>query len=705
MDLSPYSPLIAWVVGILVVLFLAWFVWKLIGIRIIGSSQVGVVEKWWSPRGSLKDKIIALNGEAGFQPEVLRAGLHLRTPFMYRVHTYPLVTIPQGAIGYIFARDGVALAPQQTLGKVVACDNFQDTRAFLSAGGQKGPQRGILREGTYAFNLAQFIVLTEQGAFYHPLGDRSEQATIQSMGQQLNDVGGFAPVVIRDADDLTGIVTVTDGPSLPTGDIIAPTVGDKAGQPGYHGNFQDPEAFLAGGGFRGRQYQVLTEGTYFINRLFATVELIPKTIVEVGSVGVVVSYVGPKGDDVSGVDYSHGELVAQGNRGVWDAGLMPGKYAFNTYAGKVIGVPTTNIILKWIRGEAGSHGYDQNLAEVDLITKDAFEPSLPLSVVIHIDYRKAPLVIQRFGDVSKLVNQTLDPMVAAYFKNIGQTKTLIELIQSRSEIQLRASTEMKEKFERYNLELEEVLIGTPRGSEGDTRIENILTQLRDRQIAREQLETYESQRVAADKQRELEQSKATAAAQGDLTRSNINISVQENMGKAELAKSRQDADRVRTLASADADKIRMTAEAEAEREARVGIGKAIATEEQVNAYGGPQFQLAQEVTRQLALAIENGRIPLVPQTQLIMGSGEGGDGMAGGNVLTSLLSVLLTEKLTGKPLTARETEHTSDRAAMDTRRRALRDSVVAAAAGEGRPGPANPIAGTATPPAPPAAGS
>jgi uncharacterized membrane protein YqiK len=706
-DLSSYSGLIFTVIGLLVVLFLAWFIWKLIGFRIIGSSQVGVVEKWWSPKGSLKDKIVALNGEAGFQPEVLRAGIHLRSPFMYRVHTYPLVTIPQGAIGYVFARDGIAMEPQQTLGRVVACDNFQDTRGFLTGGGQKGPQRAILREGTYAFNLAQFIVLTNQGAFYHALGDRSEQATIQSMGQQLNDVGGFSPVVIRDADDLTGVVTVTDGPSLPTGDIIAPTVGDQAGQPGYHGNFQDPEAFLAGGGFRGRQYQVLTEGTYFINRLFATVELIPKTIVEVGSVGVVVSYIGPKGDDVSGIDYSHGEMVTRGNRGVWETALMPGKYAFNTYAGKVIGVPTTNIILKWIRGEAGAHGYDQNLAEVDLITKDAFEPSLPLSVVIHIDYRKAPLVIQRFGDVSKLVNQTLDPMVSAYFKNIGQTKTLIELIQSRSEIQQRASSEMKDKFMHYNLELEEVLIGTPRGSQGDTRIENILTQLRDRQIAREQLETYESQRVAADKQRELEQSKATAAAQGDLTRSNINITVQENTGKAELAKSRQDADRVRTLAAADADKIRMTAEANAEMEAKVGIGKAIATEEQVNAYGGPQFQLAQEVTRQLAQAIENGRIPLVPQTQLIMGGGDDSDG-GGGNVLTSLLSVLLTEKLTGKPITARETggERTDERAAMDARRRSMRESVMKSVSADASTSSPTPGGMTPpTPPAPPAAGS
>src|SRR5665811_1997454 len=200
---------------------------------------------------------------------------------------------------------------------------------------------------------------------------------------------------------------------------------------------------------------------YYLNRLFATVEKIGKTIIEVGYVGVVVSYTGASGEDLSGSDYRHGELVSQGSRGVWSMPLLPGKYAFNTYAGKVVSVPTTNIILKWIKDEAGSHHLDDNLSEVSLITKDAFEPSLPLSVVIHIDYQKAPLVVQRFGDVKKLVEQTLDPMVSAYFKNIGQTRTLIQLIQERGNIQELSSQEMKARFTHYNLELEEVLLGTP----------------------------------------------------------------------------------------------------------------------------------------------------------------------------------------------------------------------------------------------------
>ena len=108
---------------------------------------------------------------------------------------------------------------------------------------------------------------------------------------------------------------------------------------------------------------------------------------------------------------------------------------FNTYAGKVEIIPTVNFILKLVRGETSQMKLDENLSEISLITKDAFEPTLPLSVVMHIDYKKAPMIIERFGDVKKLVEQTLDPMVSAFFKNIAQKMTLIELLQNRAAIQ------------------------------------------------------------------------------------------------------------------------------------------------------------------------------------------------------------------------------------------------------------------------------
>jgi uncharacterized membrane protein YqiK len=536
-------------------------------------------------------------------------------------------------IAYVFARDGKPLEPTQTLGKLIPeSSNFQDTKAFLLSGGQRGPQRGIIREGTYAFNLAQFIIITKDRTYYLPMGSRDEEPTINSMAEQLRERDGFRPIVIKGTDDKVGIVTVHDGLSLNKEDIIAPAVGDDPQDPEtYHNNFQDPEKFLKAGGYRGRQYQVLVEGTYFINRFFATVELIEKTIIDVGFVGVVVSYIGARGVDSTGADYKHGELVERGYRGVWQEPLMPGKYAFNTYAGKIVRVPTTNIILKWIANQQGSHNYDENLTEVSLITKDAFEPSLPLSVVMHIDYKKAPLVIQRFGDIKMLVDQTLDPMVSAYFKNIGQTKTLIQLIQERNEIQNNSSSEMKTKFEHYNLELEEVLIGTPAASKNDNKIEVILAQLRDRQIAVEQIETYTQQEKAAGKEKELREAESKAAQQRLLTESDINIQIQSNQGRADYMRSLQEASKIKALAEADA-----------EREARVGIGKAIAIEEQVKAYGGPQYQVVQDVMTKFTTAVEKAQIDIVPKTVVSMGGGEQNSSV---NAFEMLLNLLISDKL------------------------------------------------------------
>ena len=651
------------------------------GLRYIPNNKIGIVEKRISGRGSVKGGLIALEHEAGFQPNMLRGGLHYLMPIQYTVHVLPLVTIPQGRIGYIFARDGQVLPPSQTLAANEKAADFQDAAAFLRAGGQRGPQRKILREGMYAIHLAQFVVLTEERVYALAL-DRAEGELFSRMAKMIAERGGFAPVVLKGTDDVLGVVTVHDGPSLPPGQIIAPNVGDDPlNTATYHNSFQDPERFLAAGGLRGRQLQVLVEGTYYINRLFATVEMVPKTIVEVGNVGVVVSYTGETGADLSGAEYKHGELVQKGLRGVWSEPLMPGKYAFNTYAGKVNMVPTTNFILKWNKSETGAHKYDENLSEVALITKDAFEPSLPLSVVVHIDYRKAPLVIQRFGDIKRLVEQTLDPMVSAYFKNIGQTRTLIQLIQDRSDIQQIAGEQMKAKFAQYNLELQEVLIGTPTSGAPGGQIEQILTQLRSRQIATEQVETYSRQQIAAAKERELREAEQRARQQAAMTESELSIVVQSNQGKADVARAQQESTRIQTLATAEAEKVRIMGEgearkvkaiagADAERAARVGVAQAMAIEEQVRAYGGPRFQLTQQVMNRFAEAIQVSRVDVVPRV-VVGGSGEGGS-PATGNVMEALLTMLLSEKIGADVMGAPSGERSADAEAM---RRKIRDGM------------------------------
>src|ERR1700693_4184292 len=279
--------------------------------RYIPNNQVGIVEKLWAAKGSIKSGFIALHGEAGYEPEILRGGIPFFFPFTYRIHKSDLVTVGQGKIAYVFARDGAPLGPSQVLAANDTEDksDFQDARKFLLGGGQKGPQRKVLREGTYAINTTQFAIITDERVYGHALSAQ-EQDVLKGMQQTLADRDGFVPIMLAADKDLVGIVTVHDGPSLPSGEIIAPEVGTDLHQPDtFHNNFQEPEKFLRAGGYRGRQLQVLLEGTWYINRLFATVEAVPKIIIPVGNVGVVVFYTGPRTAGVSGGQYRPGDTA------------------------------------------------------------------------------------------------------------------------------------------------------------------------------------------------------------------------------------------------------------------------------------------------------------------------------------------------------------------------------------------------------------
>jgi uncharacterized membrane protein YqiK len=434
--------------------------------------------------------------------------------------------------------------------------------------------------------------------------------------------------------DSIGIVTVHDGPSLAVGEIIAPAVGADIGDNHFHNNFQDPQRFLDGGGRRGRQYQPLTDGTYFINRWFATIEQIPKTVVPIGYVGVVVSYYGRAGSDLSGEQFRHGERVTEGERGVWERPYGPGKYAFNTYAGNIVLVPTTNFVLHWVTGKSETHRYDDSLRSIDLVTRDAYEPRLPLSVVVHIDYQRAPNVIQRFGDVKKLITQTLDPLLSAYFRDIAHKKTMLALLHERDEIQAEARAELQRKFREFDIECVDVLIGKPDTEEQGGKIESLLEQLRQRQLSIEQIETYQRQREASDKRRELAEAQAQADLQASLTGARVKAQIAESEGEAdlqrakkhaqqqivmsetELARSRHQAEQTLVLAEADSKQAVLAGRGEAQRILQMGLSEAAVLMQKVASYGDPRLFALTHVGSQLAKSTQ----PLVPERVFVAGS-------------------------------------------------------------------------------------
>ncbi len=664
MDTNSYVVVAVVAIAAVALFFFLCAKWALpaMGVRFIPNDRVGVIEKLWSNKGSVgQGRILAFNGEAGFEAGVLRGGIHFgKWSWQYRIHKVPLVTIPQGKVGYLYARDGETLEPGQTLGRVVDCDNFQDASKFLYGGeekgvrGQRGRQRSILREGVYAINLAAFIVITEAQVYYLESDSKVELQKLMSWQQELREISGFSPVVIGEevsaidplnpdhaiAVDSIGIVTIHDGPSLAPGEIIAPAVGNDPAGDHYHNNYQDPEKFLAAGGRRGRQYVPLTDGTYFLNRWFATVELLPKTIVPIGYVGVVVSYYGPMGKDVSGDAFRHGERVARGERGVWERPLGPGKYPFNTYAGQIIHVPTTNFVLHWITGRTEVHRYDDTLKSIEMVTKDAYEPSLPLSVVVHIDYMKAPSVIQRFGDVKKLITQTLDPMLSAYFRDIAHKRTMLELLQQRDVIQLDSRKELQRRFQEFDIECVDVLVGKPDTAEAGGKIETLLEQLRQRQLSMEQVETYQRQRLAADEQKKLNEAQALAQRQTELTGSKVQIEIARNQADADLERARKMAEQTIVTAEAESKQRMLAGQGEAAKIAEIGEAEAKVLMRKVSSYGDPRLYAMAILAEHLSKSAQ----PLVPQ-QVFMGGGSGGaDGNAGMGMLGTLINMLLAEK-------------------------------------------------------------
>jgi uncharacterized membrane protein YqiK len=510
---------------------------------------------------------------------------------------------------------------------------------------------------------------------------------VSSWQRALNEVNGFDPVVIgapieavdplhpdhKIQVDGIGIVTVHDGPSLRPGEIIAPPVGIDIDVPHYHNNYQNIEEFLAAGGRRGRQYLPLTDGTFFINRWFATVERIPKTVVPIGYVGVVVSYFGTLGRDLTGDAFRHGERVAEGERGVWQHALGPGKYPFNTYAGSIILVPTTNFVLHWITGKSESHRYDDSLRSIDLVTKDAYEPMLPLSVVVHIDYQRASSVIQRFGDVKKLITQTLDPMLSAYFRDIAHKKTMLELLHDRDQIQHEAREELRRKFREFDIECVDVLIGKPDTAEAGGKIETLLEQLRLRQLSTEQMETYQRQRAAAQELRVLNEAQAQAQMQTQLTNTRVQAQIAESQGEAdlarakkqaeqmvvtadaELARSRRQAEQTVLLAEASSKELELTGRGESQRIMQVGQSEADVLLKKISSFGDPRLYALSLVAGHLSRS----RQPLVPQHLFVAGmdgNGNGGDSQAASSGMLGLLMRLMVAEKSGFPSPAIQTQ-------------------------------------------------
>jgi hypothetical protein len=130
----------------------------------VPANEVGIVRKIYGSTNLPDGKLIATNGETGYQAEIVPPGtwkLSLLFNVLNELKIVPLVTVPQGFYGRIVARDGESLGKDQVMADAWDPAHFNDYlrgEYFLKNGGQKGLQLSILKPGTYPLNLALFEV-------------------------------------------------------------------------------------------------------------------------------------------------------------------------------------------------------------------------------------------------------------------------------------------------------------------------------------------------------------------------------------------------------------------------------------------------------------------------------------------------------------------------------------------------------------------
>jgi regulator of protease activity HflC (stomatin/prohibitin superfamily) len=628
----------------------------------VGGQEVGVRERRYWGRPLPAARVVAMTGEIGFQAMVLRPGLHIQVPFLYKVIKDQMITINEEEVGLVESIDGEPLEAGRIFARHVnGHDSFQDGEAFLRNGGQKGPQIDILSPGKYRINTYLFHVRTVQGItvpqgsvgivssrdgapmepgrllakkvdghrafqdgeiFLYNGGQRGPQIEAILPGRYRINSDLFQvevrPATIVNANQV-GLVTAKDGASLPAGELVAVVV---AG----HDDFQNGSAFLEVGGQRGPQYDILKPGTYYINPLMFDVKLDDVAIIQRGEVAVLVSNVGqepaaPTADErlAPGLERY---VVPTGFRGIQSDVAGPGVYYLNRWAYIAYIIPTTNLTIDWAEEEsapdAGSPaGQIQRLKlfnPLSVISRDGFEMRVSVKVIIRVRPDQAPLMVAKIGSIENLIDHVIHPMIDSSFRNQASSTEAMNFMQDRAVEQAKALDRSKEDLEKYHVECVSVLISQiilPQ------ELMEIQTQ---RVIAAQQQEMFVEQQRAEQTRIATENTRAQANSQINLVAAQIGVQVAEQTRQKTIIEAEGNARAVELQGAAEGSKI-----------LAVGNATAEAYEKQVAAVG--QANLAGiEVTKAIAQA----GLKITPDINV------GGDSGGGGsNIFAAFIAQLL----------------------------------------------------------------
>jgi len=657
--------LIGVLIAVAVVIFLILLLIVAGGMLIVvGGTQVGLIERRYIGRTMREGRVVAMKDEIGIQARILAPGLHILFPFIYVVRKTDMLVVNEDEVGLVESIDGKPLEPGAIFARHVSGHNsFQDGEAFLTNGGQKGPQVDILPPGQYRINTYLFtirkqpavviakgqvgVVSARDGQPITPgrlLARRVEGHQAFQDGEWfLRDNGQLGPQIevilpgrYRINTDLfsveihpativaanrVGLVTAKDGSPLPSGELVAISVEG-------HQDFQDASAFLAAGGQRGPQYDLLKPGTYYINPLMYDVQLDEVAIVQRGEVAVLVSNVGKEPEDILQEERLAGKeryVVPAGFRGIQSEVAGPGVYYLNRWAYIAYIIPTTNLTIDWAEESAGDEPQPDatgasGLRRVQLfnplavISRDGFEMRVSVKVVIRVRPDQAPLMVAKIGSIENLIDHVIHPMIDSSFRNQASSSEAMNFMQDRADEQAKAHARTREELEKYHVECVSVLIS-------QIILPQDLMEIHTRRVIAAQQQAMFIEQQRAEKERiATENTRATADKQIELVAAQVGVQIAEQTKQKTIIE-----------AEGRAQAVRVEGEAEGSKILAIGTATAEAYDKQVEAVG--QLNLAGiEVTKSIATA----GLKITPD--IMVG---GTDGAGGANVFTAFIAQLL----------------------------------------------------------------
>lgn len=166
------------------------------GLVYIGPDEIGLVIKNFGnplPKG----QILAFNGEAGYQADVLAPGWRFKTPYFYHVEKFPVLQIPSDSVGVILSQIGKDLpaGALNATGEGLSAEDYKDPRVFIGKNGEKGIQRIVLPySSTWTLNPVAFVVRTTAGTWGKPMSESGTKG-FENMHTSVTTVGGVSKLV------------------------------------------------------------------------------------------------------------------------------------------------------------------------------------------------------------------------------------------------------------------------------------------------------------------------------------------------------------------------------------------------------------------------------------------------------------------------------------------------------------------------------